>query len=73
MKLFLIEINNGWDYADYDEQNKLVAAKDIATASIKAVEFMNENYETDKYATPEFHVTEIKEVDDYQVKLFKKS
>lgn len=69
MKLFLIEINNGWDYADYDEQHKLVVAKDIVNASIKAVGFMNENYDTDQYATPEFHVTEIKQVDGYKVNL----
>ncbi len=71
MKLFLIEIYNGLDFPDHDSAYKLIAEKDIASASIKAVEFMNDSYETSEWGTPEFYVTEIKEVDGYNIKLLK--
>lgn len=72
MKLFILEINNGWDCTpDYEEKHKLVAAENISAASIKAVEFMNKEYETDQYAIPGFHVSEISNVDGYEIKLIK--
>lgn len=72
LKLFLIEINNGLDYEDYDESQKLVVSKSKVVASVIAIEFMNECYGACGYGTPNFHVIEIKEVDGYKINVCRK-
>lgn len=68
-KLYLLEIDNGMEYADYDSKFKLVVAKNISEANQKGKEFMQQNYEVNfKYGwIPSFDASLIDEVEGFKI------
>lgn len=72
-KLYLVTVDNGEEYADYQEISKLVVAESDEHATIKAVKFLLDNFSLDTASgiVPGYDIEEIKEVEGYKVTLIK--
>lgn len=78
LKLYAITIDNGLEYSDFEEDWKLVVAKNEKHATILAIKFLEEKYgvfEGDyqnnlvRQNVPGYYIEEIDEVDGYKINI----